>query len=41
MTTFRKPQLPIPFNAHKDDNGEWRFTDVKPEDVPAIDDFLC
>ena len=40
MTTFRKPQLPIPFNAHKDDNGEWRFTDVKPEDVPAIDDFL-
>ncbi|MDR0204518.1 MAG: hypothetical protein LBJ40_20445 [Delftia acidovorans] len=40
MTTFRQPQIPIPFNTHKDDTGEWRFTDVKPEDVPAIDDFL-
>jgi integrase len=42
MTKFRKPapgELST-FNAHKDDNGEWRFTDVKPEDIPSIDGFL-
>ena len=39
MTT-QKPFPPIPFNAHKDESGEWRFTDIKPEDVPAISDFL-
>ena len=30
----------MPFGAEKDDNGNWKFTDVKPEDVPAIDAFI-
>lgn len=41
MATFQKPPRDIaPFNAHKDENGEWAFTDVKSNDIPAMSDFL-
>lgn len=41
-SNMNKPKLSdlAPFNADKDDNGNWRFTDVKPGDVGAIDAFL-
>ena len=41
-SNMKKPKLEdlAPFNADKDDNGNWRFTDVKPGDVGAIDAFL-
>ena len=38
--TKQKPTDLAPFNADLNDNGEWRFTDVKPHDIPAIDAFL-
>lgn len=41
MATFQKPPRDIaPFNAHKDENGEWAFTDVKPDDIQSMDKFL-
>ena len=41
-SNMNKPKLHdlAPFNAEKDDNGNWRFTDIKPGDVGAIDAFL-
>lgn len=38
--TKQKPSDLIPFNADLDDNGNWRFTDVKPGDAEGIDAFL-
>ena len=37
-SNMNKPKLSdlAPFNADIDDNGNWRFTDVKPQDVGAI-----
>jgi integrase len=29
-----------PFNAEPDGDGGWKFSDVKPDDIPAIDAFL-
>lgn len=41
MATFQKPPRDIaPFNAHKDENGEWAFTDVKSNDISAMSEFL-
>ena len=41
MATFQKPPRDIaPFNAHKDENGEWVFTDLKPDDIQSVDQFL-
>lgn len=41
MATFQKPPRDIaPFNAHKDENGEWAFTDVKSNDIPVMGEFI-
>lgn len=41
MATFQKPPRDIAlFNAHKDENGEWAFTDLKPSDIPAMGEFI-
>jgi integrase len=41
MATFQKPPRDLfPFNAHKDENGEWAFTDLKPDDIQSMDKFL-
>lgn len=39
MTKQKLSEL-APFNAEPDGDGGWKFTDVKPNDIPAIDAFL-
>lgn len=39
MATFKKPDA-MPFNAVRDANGNWSFTDIKETDIESIDKFL-
>lgn len=40
MANIDKKTVPMPFNAHQDEDGRWHFTDVKADEVQSIGDFL-
>ena len=40
MENSDKKTVPMPFNAHQDEDGRWHFTDVKADEVQSIGDFL-
>lgn len=40
MENSDKKTVPMPFNAHQDEDGRWHFTDVKADEVQSIGEFL-